>query len=93
MAPDTESCKSLVADLTGAGVAKRHLHVVASPAVALGDLPQATMTQKTELAHGIEKGILLGGIAGLLGGLLIVTFPPAGMAVGAGRTRAAATMA
>lgn len=91
MVPDTEACKAIVTDLRSAAISKRHLHVVASPAVALGDLPEATLAQKTELAHGIEKGIFLGGIAGLLGGVLIVAFPPTGMVVSGPVSLAAVT--
>jgi hypothetical protein len=82
MLPDTESCKKLVAELKNAGIPERHLHVVASLAIPLDGLPEATSLQKTELTHGIEKGIALGGAAGLLGGLLVVAFPPAGLVVG-----------
>jgi len=91
MLPDTEACRKTVSDLNDAGIRKRYLHVVASPAVALDDLPEATLGQKTELTHGIEKGIALGAVAGLIGGLLIVTFPPAGMAVGGPLSLAAVT--
>jgi hypothetical protein len=82
MLPDTESCKKVVAELRNAGVPERHLHVVASLAVTLDDLPEATLLQTSEFTHGIEKGIALGGAAGLLGGLLVVAFPPAGLVVG-----------
>jgi hypothetical protein len=80
--PDKESCAKVVAELERAGVPERHLHVVASLAVPLDDLPEAGTLQKSELAHGVEKGIAMGGAAGLLGGLLVVAFPPAGLAVG-----------
>jgi hypothetical protein len=50
----------------------------------LKDLPGANIWQRTELAHGIEWGIGLGGVAGLLGGLLVVAFPPAGITLGGG---------
>lgn len=82
MLPDTESCKKVVTELKNAGIAERHLHVVASLAVPLDDLPEATLLQKSELTHGVEKGIALGGAAGLLGGMLVVAFPPAGLVVG-----------
>ena len=82
MLPDTESCKKVVTELKSAGIPERHLHVVASLAVPLEDLPEATLLQKTELTHGIEKGIALGGVAGLLGGMLVVAFPVTGLVVG-----------
>ena len=82
MLPDTESCRKVVVELESAGIPERHLHVVASLAVPLDDLPEASILQKSEFTHGIEKGIALGGAAGLMGGLLVVAFPPAGLVVG-----------
>ena len=70
MLPDAESCKSLVADLEEHGVAERHLHVIGGLAQSLDGLPEANILQKTELAHGLEWGTGLGGVAGLLGHLL-----------------------
>ncbi len=80
--PDTASCKKVVDELRKTGVAEQHLHVVASQAIPLEDLPEANLLQTSELAHGIEKGVALGGAAGLLGGLLVVTFPVTGLALG-----------
>lgn len=80
--PDTASCKTVVDELKKTGVAEQHLHVVASQAIPLEDLPEANLLQTSELAHGIEKGVALGGAAGLLGGLLVVTFPVTGLALG-----------
>jgi hypothetical protein len=82
--PDEESCKAVVGELESAGVPEHHLHVVASVAHDLGGLPEASVWQKTELAHGIEWGVGLGGVAGLIGGVLAVTFPPAGLVLGGG---------
>lgn len=82
MLPDTESCKKVVAELKHAGIQERHLHVVANLGIPLDDLPQAGLLQKSELAHGIEKGLAVGGAAGLLGGMLVMAFPPAGLVVG-----------
>jgi hypothetical protein len=77
--PDVAHCKALVADLRTQGISDNQIHVVARNDIELEGLHQATALQKTELAHGLEWGIGLGGIAGLLGGLLAVTFPPAGI--------------
>ena len=84
MLPDAESCKALVADLEEHGVPERHLHVIGSLSQSLEGLPAAGVLQKTELVHGLEWGTSLGGVAGLLGGVLAVTFPPAGLVLGGG---------
>jgi hypothetical protein len=72
----------VISELQAMGIASRHLHVIASLSHDLAELPEATVWQRTELAHGIEWGIGLGGVAGLLGGLLAVSFPPAGVVLG-----------
>jgi len=82
--PELESCRAIVKELRESGVPESHLHVVANLSCELEDLPGATAWQKTELAHGIEIGTGLGGVAGLLGGLLALSFPPAGLVIGGG---------
>jgi hypothetical protein len=82
--PDQQVCKVLVLELQRQGVPEHHLHVVARLDQSLEGLPEAGVWQKTELAHGIEWGVGLGGVAGLIGGLLAVTFPPAGLVLGGG---------
>jgi len=82
--PDTQTTGTLVAELEDAGIAHGHLHVIASITQDLEDLPAASAWQKTELAHGLELGIGLGGMAGLLGGVLAVAFPPTGLILGGG---------
>lgn len=74
--PDIDSCRAVVDELERSGVPERHLHVVASLEQPLGDLPEAGVLQKTEILHGLLWGLGLGAAAGLLGGWLIVKFPP-----------------
>jgi hypothetical protein len=82
--PTEASCRALVDELKGQGIPETHLHAVAGLSHELEDLPKSGVWQRTELAHGIEWGIGLGGVAGLLGGLLAVAFPPAGIVLGGG---------
>ncbi len=82
--PTEESCRAVVAELEAAGIPVSHLHVIAGLSHELKDLPEASVWQRTELAHGIDWGIGLGGVAGFLGGLLAVAFPPAGIVIGGG---------
>jgi hypothetical protein len=84
LSPDVDSTRALCRDLEGAGVPHHHIHVVADESIPLGDLPRASAFDKTELGHGLEWGLGLGGTAGMLGGLLAVTFPPAGLVLGGG---------
>jgi len=88
--PDAERCKAVVAELVAEGIPERHMHVVAGAAHPVEGLPEARVWERTELAHGIELGLGLGGAAGLLGGLLAITFPPAGLVLGGGAVAASA---
>lgn len=82
--PTEASCRAVVGELEAGGIPHTHLHVIAGLTHELKDLPEASLWQRTELARGIEWGVGLGGVAGLLGGLLVVAFPPAGIVVGGG---------
>jgi hypothetical protein len=84
MLPDVAHCKQLVTELQKANVPERDIHVVARNDIPLEGLHQASALQKTELAHGLELGAGIGGIAGMLGGVLAVVFPPAGIILGGG---------
>jgi hypothetical protein len=75
--PDLETCRALVNELQAAGIPQRHLHVIGSIAYDLGDLPIATALQKSDVAAGIERGVLLGATAGLIAAFLVQRFPAA----------------
>jgi hypothetical protein len=92
MLPNVAVCSSVVEELKAEKIPERHMHAIASAALSLDGLPEASMLQKSEFVHGVEKGVSLGGVAGLLGGLLTITFPPAGLALG-GAAVAATTLA
>jgi len=91
--PDIAHCQTLVAQLREIGLKEHDIHVVARGDITLEGLHQATLSQKTELTHGLEMGLGVGGVAGMLGGLLAVTFPPAGLALGGGAMILGATLA
>jgi hypothetical protein len=80
--PDVATTRAVVSELQGGGIQEGHVHVVASARIPLEDLPEATVLQTSELRSGLEKGLGVGGVAGLLGGLLAVAFPPAGLILG-----------
>ena len=80
--PDLKLTETIVAELEGQGIPHNHLHVVASIIQSLKGFPEANIWQRTELAQGLKWGTGIGGIAGLLGGLLTVAFPPGGIVLG-----------
>jgi hypothetical protein len=80
--PDVKTTQAVVSELRAGGIPEGHIHAVASSRIALEGLPAASALQTSELKHGLERGLGVGGVAGLLGGLLAVTFPPAGIVLG-----------
>ncbi len=89
--PDVKRCKAVVEELRQNDVNEHDMHVVARDDIPLEGMNRASKLQKTELGHGLELGVGVGGIAGMLGGLLAVTFPPAGLVLGGGALMIAAT--
>ncbi|MCP3866640.1 MAG: DUF1269 domain-containing protein [Gammaproteobacteria bacterium] len=81
---DVQLCRVVVSELEAAGIPKEKIHVLASLTRRLEGLPEATVWQKTELAHGIWIGAAIGAVAGLSAGLLGIFFPPPGLALGWG---------
>jgi len=79
--PDVESARSIQNEMLLARIEIRHIHFLAGRGTLPPDLPEATVAQKTDIVHGAQMGIGIGGIAGTLGGLLVVLFPPAGFSL------------
>jgi uncharacterized membrane protein YeaQ/YmgE (transglycosylase-associated protein family) len=79
--PSVESCRAVVKELEESGLSDHRIHVIGSVAYDLGGLPTANVLLRSEVAHGIEWGLGLGALAGLIGGWLVVNFPPPGVVV------------
>lgn len=84
LAPDVASAKAIVNDLLLARVEERRIHVLAKEGTLLEDLPEARLTQSSDLIPSLERGAAAGGLTGLLAGVVAVTFPPAGVVLGGG---------
>ncbi len=75
--------KQIVADVRAYGLEDSALSVIAGDRnLALEPLPEAGLTETSDLLNAAKKGAAAGGAMGLLGGLLAVTFPPSGLAIG-----------
>jgi len=71
--PNIDSAKQIVDELLIARIDDHHIHVMAKEGSDLGDLPEATIFQKSDIVHGIETGMVIGGISGLLGSIIAIT--------------------
>lgn len=90
---DVTHCKHLVAALRDCGLSKRYIRVLARPDIPLEGLPRVSIAQRSALAYGVTLGLGVGGVAGMMGGLLAVTFPPAGTTLAGGFLLLATTLA
>ncbi|HJV85467.1 MAG TPA: DUF1269 domain-containing protein [Noviherbaspirillum sp.] len=79
MLPDVPGARSLLDELLLARIEERHIRFCAKDGTPLPDMPEANFLQKTDLVHGAESGMLVGGAIGLIGGALLVMFPPEGV--------------
>lgn len=73
--PDVDSARRTANDLLLARIEDRHMHFLARRGTPLGELPEASYLQKSDLVHGAGIGFAIGGLGGLLLGALIVAFP------------------
>ncbi len=75
LVPDVPTAKLVVDRLRLAHIPDTAIHVIAREGTPLADLPEAGITQRTDLVPALERGAALGGATGILGGLLAVAVP------------------
>lgn len=79
--PDIASAGDMMNELLLARIEERRIHFLARRGSLPPELPEATVLQKTDIVHGAQLGIVIGGVAGTIGGLLVVSFPPGGVSL------------
>jgi hypothetical protein len=73
--PDVPAAEQTMNDLLLARIEDRHIHCLARRGLPLGKLHEANVLQKTDLVHGAEMGLVVGGLGGILLGLAVVYLP------------------
>jgi hypothetical protein len=76
--PDVPTTRRVVDELLLARVEERHMHVLAKEDTDLSGLPQATLFQRSDLVHGAELGLVVGGATGIIAGGAALLLQPAG---------------
>jgi hypothetical protein len=79
MLPDIPSARALLDELLLKRIEERHMHFMAREGSLPSDMPDANFLHKTDLVHGAQMGLMVGGGAGLIAGVLLVMFPPEGL--------------
>lgn len=83
LSPDISHAERVVRDLKEAGFKEKHIYAIAKSGTPLASLPDGG-PEEDDFLPAFERGVTLGGATGLLGGLLALAFPPAGIVVGGG---------
>ena len=76
LVPDAAIGKAVVDELLLAHVEWRHIHVVAKRGTPLGELPDASFWQKSDIIPAMLRAVPMGGGAGILCGLVAVALQP-----------------
>jgi hypothetical protein len=61
LVPDLESAHKVTEELLLARIEERHIHVIAKEGVELGDLPEASLLQSSDVIPAVERGLAVGG--------------------------------
>lgn len=78
--PDIQRARAVFKELLLERVEERHMHVLAKEGTNLGDLPEASLLQKSDAVHATRLGLIVGAATGAAIGLIVWLFPPAGLA-------------
>ena len=72
--PDTQLARTVHNELLLARVPENRMHVIADGRVDVGGLPEASFWQKSDLLHGLQLGLPVGALTGLVVGILAIVF-------------------
>jgi len=73
--PNVSSARRLVDELLLARIDQHHIHVLAREGTDLQGLPEASLLQKSDVVHGMEVGLIIGGGTGVASGLIMTVIP------------------
>lgn len=76
--PTLQTAQRTMDDLLLARIEERHIHFLADRNAPMDGLHEANVLQKSDVVHGAELGMVIGGVGGLLLGAFIVLAPPGG---------------
>lgn len=79
--PDGESARKMLDEMLLARIEIGHMRFLARRGTLPPELPEANVLQKTDIVHGAQLGVVIGGVSGTVGGLLVVLFPPGGVSL------------
>ncbi|TCP10678.1 dihydroorotase [Crenobacter luteus] len=72
--PDLDSAKRVMNDLLLARIEEKHIHFLAREGSDLSTLHRANLLQESDIVHGAEMGLAVGGMTGLFTGFAAAFF-------------------
>jgi len=82
--PNVELVRKIVDELLLARIDEGHIHVLARDGTPMDGLPEANILQKSDLIHGMEMGLAVGGLTGFISALVAMGFTEGGLPLGVG---------
>lgn len=73
--PDVPTAEQTMNDLLLARIEESHIHCLGRRGTPLGSLREASVLQKTDVAHGATLGLVIGGLGGAMVGTAVVFIP------------------
>jgi hypothetical protein len=77
--PDLNTAQQTTNDLLLARIEERHIHCLGKRDCPMDGLHQANVLHKSDIVHGAELGLIIGGVGGLILGIIAVLAPPTGV--------------
>ena len=75
LAPELGIATRVVDELLLARIEERHIHVLAKRGMPLGNLPEASLLQKTDFVPALLQGLAIGGLTGVIASLVAAVWP------------------
>lgn len=81
MLPDVASARAMLDELLLARIEIGHMRFMARDGALPADMPDVNILQKTDVVHGAQLGVIIGGVVGLAAGVFLTLFPLDGYTV------------
>ncbi len=81
MLPDISSARTVVDELLLKRIDSGHIHVMAREGTDMGDLPEASLFQKSDFIPAIGRGLAVGGVTGVVVGAVFASLSLSGAAI------------
>ena len=75
LVPDLDNATKVTDELLLARIEEKHIHVIAKEGTELGQLPEATLLQTSDVIPALERGLAVGGATGILAGVAALAIP------------------